>query len=273
MSRRVLSIVVAVAACAAAAGAAVAAGPSPGISSGGAGLRDPDRAIRYVALSSGSGRTVLAAIGTRDGRVLRSRWLVGDYGIPFVTYAGQTEGLSRDGRTLVLSTVPGAGVSTDFAVVGTKTLRVRFHVTLKGIWSYDALSPDARTMYLIRFLPSQSELHYRVRAYDLVARKLVAGAIVDKREPDEATTGFPVARATSADGAWAYTLYQRGGSAKPFIHALDTVHRVAICLDLAWTHSQDALGRARLVLTRDGRTLLVRDSVTGKTLTMVAAPG
>ena len=127
-------------------------------------------------------------------------------------------------------------------------------------------------MFLIQYVQTQNDSRYRVRAYDLTVNRLVAGAIVDKSEPGEAMTGSPVARTMSADGSWAYTLYQRGGNAKPFIHALDTVHRIAFCLDLAWKHSQDAVTRARIVLSRNEHTLLLRDSVTQKTLMVVAAP-
>ncbi len=270
MTQRFLTFVLLLTAAAATASAALAAGPSPGTASAGQGVEDPNRAVRYVAFT-GAAETVLAAISTHDGRVFRSRSIVGSYGIPLVTYSGQTGGLSRDGTTLVVSTAPGAGAATQFAIVDARTLRVRTYVTLRGNWSFDALSPDARTMYLIQYLQSRNQLRYRVRAYDLAAGRLVAGAIVDKGEPG-AMTGFPVARTESADGAWAYTLYQRGGSAKPFIHALDTVHRIAVCLDLAWTHSQDAVSRARILLAKGGRTLVLRDSVTGKTMLTIAAP-
>src|SRR5439155_539595 len=74
-------------------------------------------------------------------------------------------------------------------------------------------------------------VRYRVRAYDLVAQKLLPGTIVDPREPDEVMAGVPVTRATTADGQWAYTLYARS-SKPPFVHALDTMGREAFCIDL-----------------------------------------
>ena len=43
--------------------------------------------------------------------------------------------------------------------------------------------------------------------------------------------GIPVARASSPDGRWAYTLYARRGG-RPFVHALDTAKREAFCIDL-----------------------------------------
>ena len=42
--------------------------------------------------------------------------------------------------------------------------------------------------------------------------------------------GNPMTRATSADGRWAYTLYD--GNGHPFVHALDTAPATARCIDL-----------------------------------------
>jgi hypothetical protein len=42
--------------------------------------------------------------------------------------------------------------------------------------------------------------------------------------------GLPITRATGPEGRWEYTLY--AGGEHPFIHALDTVRRTSVCLDL-----------------------------------------
>ena len=70
--------------------------------------------------------------------------------------------------------------------------------------------------------------------------------------------GSPLTRATSAGGRVAYTLYD-GAGATPFIHALDTSHGTAHCIDLAMLKGKDYLWQLRLSLGRDGRTLAVRD--------------
>ena len=44
--------------------------------------------------------------------------------------------------------------------------------------------------------------------------------------------GQPVTRTGSPDG-WTYTLYWRPGKSA-FVHALDTVHQRAFCVDLPW---------------------------------------
>jgi hypothetical protein len=242
-------------------------GPSPGISDGWDGVVAPGGKVRYVTVSTGP-TTIVEAILVRSGRVESYRVLPGSYGVPLVAYDGQAGGLSHDGKTLVLSTWPGSTPSR-FAVVNTKSFRLRQIVTLRGVFSFDAISPDGSTLYLIQFTDAQNYQRYRVRAYDLETRRLVAGAIVDRREPDEAMTGQPVTRVTSASGRWVYTLYARQQAA-PFVHALDSAERQAYCIDLRWKGSQNALWKLRMRLTPDGSKIVLR----GKNRTIVVeAPG
>ena len=57
----------------------------------------------------------------------------------------------------------------------------------------------------------------------LIGPKGLPTPIVDKSEPDERMAGLPITRQTTADGRWAYTLYDGAGK-EPFVHALDTVN-------------------------------------------------
>src|SRR5438445_7331058 len=111
-----------------------AGGISPGLSPNG--VLGPSGQVRYVAVSS-SRSTVVQALRVRDGHVLRSSKLRGVYGIPMVAYDGTAGGVTRDGATLVLATQPGLA-STSFAVVGTKSLKVRQTMRLQGTWAFDA---------------------------------------------------------------------------------------------------------------------------------------
>jgi hypothetical protein len=117
-------------------------------------------------------------------------------------------------------------------------------------------------MYVIQYLgkPGAVAQPYAVRAFDWRTRKLLPGAIVDRREPDEKMTGLPMRRAGTPTG-WAYTLYQRQGK-RPFVHALDTVHRRAFCVDLPWRNSANWISTVKmrvrggmLELRRDGNTI------------------
>src|SRR5438105_11133999 len=229
-----------------AAAAAADGGPSPGVLTGWDGVLGPKGSVRYVALQIGS-RTGVEAVRVRGGRGLLFSSLKGVFAVPLATQGGQAGGGSRDGRTLVLATDPpfnpGNGAATRFAVFDTRNLRLRRVVTLRGSFSYDALSPDGKTLYLIQYSQGVNTVRYRVRAFDLLGGRLLARVIADKRERAWGAymRGSPVSRATTRDGGWVYTLYGKpDGTA--FIHALDASHRTAVCVDLPWRNAQNAVG-------------------------------
>ena len=242
-------------ACAAATQAvALGAGPSPGVRQGQGGIARGD--VRYVALRSGAG-TMLAALQRDGGRVLRSKALSGSWGIPLVAFDGTVGGLSSDGGKLILADVASVdpqATRTTFLVIGTRRLRVLQTVRLKGSFSFDALSPDARRMYLIEHqYANEDPTHYRVRMYDLAKGRLSPRVITDKTSWDTDMQGMPISRLTYA--GWAYTLYG-GPGPRPFIHALDTRQAVAQCIFLPWKGSPNDIFEYRL--RRDGDRLLVR---------------
>ena len=229
MSRRFLFISISALAAVAVAAPITSAdgGPAPGFA-GGAGVASRDGRIHYVTLPVVGG-TVVEAIDVR-GRVLQFNWLPGSFGVPLVAYDGTGGGLTHDGNRLVLASY-SSPTTTEFAVLKTSTLSVARSIQLKGFWSFDALSPDGRTMYVIQYLGA-TYTHYRVLAYDLRHSRLDGGVVADKTESG-AMIGSPMARLTTSSGSWAYTLYVRP-TGTAFVHALDTVHRSAVCIDLPW---------------------------------------
>jgi hypothetical protein len=266
--RRTLALAIILGAAWAAAAAADGGGPSPGPTWGQPGKVDDAMGLRYVALNAGSKSTVVEAIRTADGNVLRWTSLRGLLGIPMVAWDGTMGGLSRDGRRLVLASFPGTKW-TRFVALNPTSLRVRATARLRGSFAFDALSPDGSLMYLIQYLgrPNAVNQPYAVRAFDWRTRKLYPGAIVDRREPDEKMNGQAMTRTGNSAG-WAYTLYMRPGKT-PFVHALDTAHRRAFCVDLPWRHSDDwirmvkmRLRGTKLVLLRDGKVLARVDTKT-----------
>ena len=224
---------------------------------GPSGVVDSSGESRYVTLLLGR-RTLVGRIERNGGRVVRFRGLRGSFTLPAVAYDGSAAGLSPDGRRLVLIT-PRPGFprhTTTFAVLDPRTLRVGKTLTLAGDYSFDALSPDGRWMYLIRYTSGEDPLQYEVVALDLRSGRLADEPIVDPREPDEQMNGNPLTRATSADGRWAYTLYE--GREHPFVHALDTARRDARCIDLDWLAGRKGLRALRLALRDGGRELVVQ---------------
>jgi hypothetical protein len=190
-----------------------------------------DGAYSYSAVTNGSQTTVLR-IAADGGEIERARTIPGEFSVPLVAYDGSASGVSADGRTLILieprTRFPRE--TTEFQVVSTSSLKPRHLVRLNGDFSFDAVSPDGRTIYLVHYQSRRDPTDYEVRAYDVAAGKLVRAPIVDPDEPDEQMAGFPQTRATSPDGRWAYTLY--GGGHETFIHALDTAGHTAQCIDL-----------------------------------------
>jgi hypothetical protein len=254
----------AVAALFTASAAADGAGPSPGQQLGWDGVRTAGAPVRYVALSAGW-RTAVAAVRVRDGRVLRWTAVRGGYGIPVVSWDGTTDGLSQDGRVLVLASFTGRlvpGATTRFAVLRTKDLRVSRTIVLRGVWSFDAVSPDGRVVYAVQYVAETPTVRYRVRAIDVGTGRPRPRAIVDRREPGERMSGSPVTRASGSRTAWVYTLYAKtNGTA--FIHALDTRRAQAICIELPWRRAGQSVWGVRMAVSADGRTLALRQPGVG----------
>jgi hypothetical protein len=235
---------------------ALAAYPTPFAQRGGAGVDG------YVASAAGPHATRLA----HGAQAVTIR---GVYGIPRLTQSGQMGGLSRDGRTLVLQNM-GFAATSRFVVVRTSDLRTLDTIVLHGAFGFDALSPDASRLYLIQHRSLQDVQRYVVREYDLRTHRLLPGTIADKTQKGWTMRGWAIARATSADGRWAYTLYANPGG-YPFVHALDTVRGVAHCVGLPW-HEADQTpvwsfrlavrGGSLAVLRRDGSTWKRVDRVT-----------
>ena len=144
------------------AAAAHAAGPSPGLLLGPAGITTPAQKYRFVTLH-GPRATKLAAIDKATGKVVRSHSLRGEWGIPYVAFDGTVDGLSRDGKTLVIADWAQARSSpfrptSSFRIYGTTTLDLRSRFTLRGDFSFDALSPDGQTLYLIEHVGDEKDV-------------------------------------------------------------------------------------------------------------------
>jgi hypothetical protein len=238
-----------------AAGAEADGLPVVNVEVGPQGVTNPGLQQRIVTLPAGKD-TLVARIDRGSGRVRRFRTIRGRYTIPAVAYDGSASGLSADGRSLALI-APRVGfprARTTFALLDAGTLERRSTLSLEGDFSFDAMSPNGRWLYLIHYTSADDPLQYQVRALDTSSGKLAPKPIVDPREPDEAMNGHPLTRATSPDGRWAYTLYE--GAEHPFVHALDTSGRSARCIDLDWLHGRKDLWQLRFAL--NGRELSVR---------------
>jgi hypothetical protein len=231
-----------------AAGAASAAGPGMGTTQS---VLSHDGKLMYEA-DAQKGRTTVDIL--RAAQRLETVHLRGMYGFPLPTNDVSGEGLSHDGRTLVLA----EGRPGGFAVLDARTLQVRRRIKLNGVFTYDALSPNAAMLYLIQHQASGGEDHYYVRAYDVRAGRLVKQIVFDAREKGGLMTGWAVARATGPSGRWVYTLYSHSNGTF-FVHSLDTVDRHAFCVDLPGRVSPQAVQTMRLKLS-PGKLVVMKGS-------------
>lgn len=258
--RRNARVILATLALAAPAAPAAADGLPLPVEDSPSGVLSHDGAARFLAVSVG-GRTAVLAQDTATGAITSRANLAGRFGIPLVAYDSSAGGVSHDGRTLVMIR-PRSGFprrATTFAVLAVQPrLRLRRLIRLPGDFSYDALSPDGSTLFLINYLSSRDPTQYRVRVFDLARDRLDPKPVVDPREAPGEMNGLPLTRVSSPDGRWAYTLYD-GVGGRPFIHALDTRERAAVCIDLDGPAFRGVVPHElRLAVAAGGRRLDVR---------------
>jgi hypothetical protein len=193
------------------------------------------------------------------------------YHLPAVTTRGLRGGVSFDGQTVVLAY---GGQQTDgrsrFLVAERGQLTP---LTFRGRVAFDALAPSGSAIYLIRRTSASDPTRYVVLQYNRgdhtlnrVAVKVEFSAGGAGHPDGYAMQGLPLARTTSEDGSWAYTLYD--ARAHPFIHALPLGQGAwAACIELppAW---RDRVGTLQLrareystveVLNADGRVVATAD--------------
>jgi hypothetical protein len=238
------------------ASAALADGPVL-VSQGGAGVTSHDGTLHYVTVPYGTLGTLVEKIDAQ-GRVIGWMRLSDSWGTPTIGSWQIGQGLSRDGRTLVLASTVGPFSSPSrFLVVDPRRMKILRTIALKGAFTFDAISPDGSRMYLIQFKSQTDLTHYIVRAFDMRTNRLLPGKIADRTEHEDTMAGYAQTRTTSADGRWVYTLYQKP-SGEPFIHALDTVGSAAYCIDLPSSpRTNQALYNVVLSLRNHDRTLAV----------------
>jgi hypothetical protein len=214
---------------------------------------------RYVTLPADAS-SVLLRIDTADGKVTASRLVRDGFTIPTVAIDRSASGLSADGRRLALvqplRTFPQAETKLD--VLNTTSLRSLEKISLRGSFSFDAISPDGGLLYLIQYTSPVDPTRYLVRAYDVAGSRLLHQPVVDPTEAGRPMTGRPITRAMSPDGRWAYTLYD-GSDEGPFIHALDTARHRAVCVDLDSIALPRSLSGFRLSASGDANELTILD--------------
>jgi outer membrane protein assembly factor BamB len=192
----------------------------------------------YFALSNG----VLTRYDARSGRAL---------GTTVVGRNRLVAAASADGRFVALYWQQGQR-STFWVYDHTRLART---VELRGIYQPEALSPDARRLYLIHWYPRSSA--YDLRVYDFARRTLARTRLADA---DEKMSGTAWSAIQSPNGHWLLTLYLKPDDTA-FVHALDLRTGIAHCIDLPVAGSDfQTLGSYAFALSPDGKRLYLANA-------------
>jgi len=182
-------------------------------------------------------RTTVTLTGAPGEKLRKEYEMAGRYVAPQVVPGGPLEGLSPDGRWLVLeSHAPAPNERSNLMILSGTLDDDRDTIDLPGRFTFDAWSTRGDVLYLVEHKPPAGSGHYVVRAYDMRTQKLRKEPVADKRNVEEQMAGQPVARGTTPRGDVVATLYLRQGEeAKehgPFVHLLYVDEGLALCVDL-----------------------------------------
>ena len=228
------------------------------------GVPSLDWSTLYTA-DYGQGHTTVRAVDVTTGQTLRQTQLQGEYDLTSVDMNDRPDGLSHNGRWLVLTQVYTDAVATQsrLIVLDTAFARPPTLIQLDGNYWFDAISDDGNALYLIQPLSEGFPPNYQVRLFDVAQGKLTPDPVVDKSDT-EIMNGYRQSSAASPDGKWLFSLYLRGGRG-PFIHALNLNDRFAVCIDLPseWGNSGEQQLLWSLAMTPDGTTLYAVNAALG----------
>jgi DNA-binding beta-propeller fold protein YncE len=225
----------------------------------------PDQRWGHLLMATRDGtQTRVRRLDVASGAEVPEIVLDGHWRLPTIGSDPVAVGRSADGSTLALVEDPGSGTRTTsrFAVVDLSGTRPPKVIALSGVFDFDAISPDGTTLFVVERKDSQAGGLYQVRALDSSTGLLAEGAIVDKSNPGDAMAGWAIEQQRLAGGI-VMTLYR--GHEHPFVHALDTLHQGAVCIDLPPTMHDDAVAAADWGLARspDGLTIYAVNATIG----------
>ena len=203
----------------------------------------------YFAVEDGK----LLRVSAQTGRVTRTYPLHGNV-------SWELTGVSSTGAFVALQR-PG----TRILVVDTERGETR-RLTLRGNFRVETISNDGDFLFLQQNFVDGS---YAVRGYDLAAGQLLPGSLGRKGETIQ-MQGLAGQVVASPDGRWLLTLYVNTETDTAFVHALNLIERVAICISMppCTNCAPAALKRWGLALAPDGRTLFAVNPALGRVATI-----
>jgi hypothetical protein len=174
-----------------------------------------------LRLQAADGRSSFAIVdgdlrrfSTQTGRVTRTYPLTGTWELTGISATGAWVALQR--------------AETEVVVLDTKRGTIAHRLELRGNFRVEAISSAGDFLFLQQDFVDGS---YAVRGYDLAAGQLLPGSLGRKGETVrmQGDAGQVVA---SPDGRWLLTVYVETTKNTAFVHALNLIERVAICIPL-----------------------------------------
>lgn len=187
---------------------------------------------RYWTVASADGAattTTLRELDPATGTELRTLEIEGRWAMPS-SYGAAPSGFSTDGSWLVLAapqTKTGTATTSAFAVIDTVRAAVARTVIAPGDHTFDAISADGRSLYVVEHLGYPAQ--YRVRVAGGGGAALSIAPIVDIKVAAPQMNGIYHSSVARAGGLWNYGLYF-SPTKGAFIHALNTAQLYAQCI-------------------------------------------
>lgn len=184
--------------------------------------------------------------------------LPGGYELPRTTFDGRPEGLSQNGRWLVL--FRAAASKSSFLLVDTRAKLIAHRVDFDGWYEFDGVDNSGTRLYLIHHF-ADNPGKYEVAKYSFATGEMQA-PIIEKTGRLRVMQGNRVSALTDPAGNWQYSLY-RGGAEGAFIHALmlDGDYGAAWCVDLPGGTSPDVQLAWSLTMSPDGKRLYAVNAI------------
>jgi Tol biopolymer transport system component len=151
-------------------------------------------------------------------------------------------------------------------VLDTKRGVTTHELELSGNFAVETISTAGDFLFLQQNFVDGS---YAVRGYDLAANQMLPGSLGTKGNVIQ-MTGLASQVVASPDGRWLLTMYVNTKSNTAFVHALNLIERIAICINMppCKNCSRQALRGWGLGLAPDGRTLFAANPAAGRVATI-----
>ncbi len=166
-------------------------------------------------------------------------------------------GVSATGRWVALSRE-----HTEVLVLDAKSGATAHRISLRGNFLVETISAKGDFLFLQQNYVDGS---YAVRGYDLAAGQMLPGSLATKGAT-VLMQGVAAGTVASPDGRWLLTLYVDTKKNSAFVHALNLIDRIPLCIEMPPCNrcTVAQLRRWALALAPDGRTLFAANPDVGR---------